>query len=328
MCRVKRSKWFWLCVLLLSLNWTIQRNYTNGFSSPENIGRWLGTFIATFAITSLYLEFLRRCWNGLAELSNASSRQKLLAWIKLRWRWCLGGIVAAVLLFVGFSYFLPNLCPQCLLFHKAREQLYVEGVSSAGKTISYDEATYKTANTADMAKTVSLAQQQVVRFFGSREANPRIFVCLTEACYLRWANDNWSAAKSVDDKYVFVSPRGMNTAILAHELTHIEIYHRLGWQTRKIPAWFREGLAVWVSEDERYLRTPGAKDRCLFHGTEARAVVTTQAWDASPHHTSLYGQSACEVGKWIDQHGGPKAILVLIDNLRAGRSFAEALGGR
>jgi hypothetical protein len=80
-----------------------------------------------------------------------------------------------------------------------------------------------------------------------------IHVCATPESVVSYGGPK-GAGGFVLNARLFVSPKAQNTAerlprMLAHELSHLHFDQRLGMigHARKIPSWFKEGLAVLVS---------------------------------------------------------------------------------
>jgi hypothetical protein len=244
--------------------------------------------------------------------------------------WFAGSLAVGIVLFAVIGPRLPTICPTCLLFHKVQDGLYIEGIKVGGNEISYDNSAFKRApDDRNVEKTISVAQSKVKQFFGAREVDPRVFVCVTERCYITFERHRGlSKAISFGDKYIFVSPRGINVTILSHELTHSELHHRLGVFMKLVPTWFDEGLAVYVSDDRRYIAAPDQKDRCLVHTNRAMPEMPSGWWDEEEHRKELYSEAACAVSEWIAAHHGSVAVTKLIAAMHAGASFRQAFGAR
>ncbi len=101
--------------------------------------------------------------------------------------------------------------------------------------------------------------------------------------------------------------------ILLHEFSHVELHARVGlWGmlTGAIPAWFDEGLAVLVSQDQRYLDAENEALGC----DEVRAdslPVSSRDWrrQAGRHAQRLYHDAACAVQARLADKGGLAAAM-------------------
>jgi len=202
------------------------------------------------------------------------------------------------------------ICPYCFGFERLQGQLFIESRASA-----HDRN--------EILASVDASRQSVKEFFGAQESDPRIFVCVTETCYRRAdGGEGETRGRSLWDRAVLISPRSLDGVVLTHELTHIEFHHRLGLHMRRVPAWFDEGLAVYVSQDPRYLASSGSNERCLADSS-APLPVSGFAWlRAIEADASVYALAACRVSNWLAEKGGKQAVLDFISRMNAGASFA------
>jgi hypothetical protein len=82
-----------------------------------------------------------------------------------------------------------------------------------------------------------------------------IFVCASTATFDRYGYFVGGAGGFVLNGRLFISPKPQNTAerqprILTHELSHLHLEQQIGWLrfAGSLPGWFKEGLAVYVSQ--------------------------------------------------------------------------------
>ena len=233
----------------------------------------------------------------------------------------LGAAVAALALLgtagtvLAFPFVGAAACPVCYGFDRFEENSFIERAASAeirGRTVDILEK----------------ARNRVAAFYGSLQTGPRILVCVSEDCYHRIGGGG-TRGTSLSDVALRLSPRGIDPVIAAHELSHIELHHRLGrfrQLTGAIAAWFDEGVAVVVSDDRRYLAPEGAPDRCLVRSEEELPSGMIE-WrrQAGPHDRNrLYAKAACRVADWIAAKGGGAAVVRLLDQVASGTSFAES----
>ena len=102
----------------------------------------------------------------------------------------------------------------------------------------------------DALYAVALARTEA--FFGPIQADPRIIICTMQACADTF--DLKPRGLTLGAHLIFLGPKGVNEMILTHELAHIHIHSALGLQDvfkQRIPAWFNEGLATYLSADPR-----------------------------------------------------------------------------
>ena len=169
-------------------------------------------------------------------------------------------------------------------------------------------------------------------FFRRPVPKPTVLICTTERCY-RHAEGKGGVAKALSwsTRLLLVSPRGLGATIISHELTHIEFRNILGITSyAQVPSWFDEGLAVYVSNDLRYLKPPGTKDRCLVSGHDALPDTNPMWWQTlnQGNGARAYALAACRVASWAEAHGGDGALLSAIDQLKNGQPFNSVFDAR
>jgi hypothetical protein len=232
-----------------------------------------------------------------------------------------GLAVAALALFgtaatvVAFPFGAAVACPACYGFERLVDNTFLERGASLQQR-------------ARVAETLEQARDRVAGFYSNLETQPRVLVCVSEDCYrrIRYAG---SRGNALLDLALQLSPRGIDPVIAAHELSQIELHHRLGnirHLMGAVPSWFDEGLAVVVSDDRRYLAPPDAAERCLVRSDEMLPTgIFEWAREIGRYDTrQLYAKSACRVADWMARRGGPAAVKQLVAEVAGGRPFAEA----
>jgi hypothetical protein len=243
--------------------------------------------------------------------------------VKLRLTLILAAATAALALLgtvgtvVAFPFGAATVCPACYGLERLSGNIFVERAASPEQR-------------ARVAAVLEQARNRVAAFYGSLETRPRILVCVTDHCYsrIRYAG---SRGNALLDLALQLSPRGIDPVIATHELSHIELHHRLGnirQLTGAIPSWFDEGVAVVVSDDRRYLAPADAPDRCLVRSEEMLPAGIFEWKREMGRYDSrqLYAKSACRVADWMAARGGAAAVLRLVDGVSSGTSFADAYG--
>lgn len=173
---------------------------------------------------------------------------------------------------------------------------------------------------------LELAKERVSHFFGSLTTHPEIFCCSTEGCYKSFGGST-SKGKAFGDKGILMSPRGIDVIFLSHELSHIELHHRIGelrsW--KEVPAWFDEGLAVLVSQDPRYTEKIWRKE--TENGNLAPQLTELESnrqWlRAVKEKKWAYGTARREVENWY-QKVGAEGLHKLIEKVKADEDFHSA----
>lgn len=232
------------------------------------------------------------------------------------------GVAAAALVLLGtagtvlaFPFVGAAACPACYGLERFGDNGFIERATSAQQR-------------SHVAEVLEQARVRVAAFYGSADTQPRVLVCVSDDCYRRIGGIG-SRGTALSDVALQLSPRGINPVIASHELSHIELHHRLGRVAHlmgAIPAWFDEGVAVTVSNDPRYLAPAGAADRCLVRSDETLPAGRFE-WIRDvgrDDKQQLYAKAACRVADWMSARGGAPAVVQLIAKVSSGTSFADA----
>lgn len=225
-------------------------------------------------------------------------------------------VIASASFLVAYSYPVAAavVCPGCYGMQRVHSHLIVDkGMPAAmRRQLQID---------AEQAASV------VSSFYGTFERQPILVGCSTEEC--DWNIGGRGAyAITISTPIATIlrlSPRGLAPTILAHEFSHVELQRRIGTRallTGAFPTWFDEGIAVLVSEDDRYLN-PGraASERCI-RNTQGPLPTTPFEWGrvAGSDHM-IYADAACRVLHWMEANGGREGVLQAIAAVADGRTF-------
>ena len=217
----------------------------------------------------------------------------------------------------GTAYIVPSataaICPACYGFEQIQSGVYAQKAASTKERFA-------------IVSAIAEAREQLADFWGPLQAKPTILVCSDDDCFLR-LNGGRRRGMSLFDRVAVLSPRGIDPVIAAHELSMNELNHRIGFSAfinEQVPIWFNEGVAIYASDDLRYLAVTDENDRCLVPAPD-HLPSGIFAWNrqaaTDPH---LYAKAACRTSMWMAAHGGPLAAVGLIDRIAAGQSFDEA----
>ena len=133
----------------------------------------------------------------------------------------------------------------------------------------------------------------------------------------------------VKRSYVSVSTEYLTVDVLAHELTHAELYERLsGKAFRRVPTWFNEGIALQNDYREQY--GPEAWAEQTDNG---KSIVAHEDMDTAAEFYSgtkedrrfRYLNAKHDVVEWLEKHG-LQGFMALIDRLNGGEDFSAAYG--
>jgi hypothetical protein len=123
---------------------------------------------------------------------------------------------------------------------------------------------------------------------------------------------------------VMVGPKGQNVDVVAHELMHAEIHHRVGSLAYflKIPTWFDEGVAMQVDYRPQYSLSPHDAQNTAY----VRDLTTGSTFFKGDDLTLTrnYASAKHEVASWLSR-GGSKFLYSRLQHIRDGQSFAEVI---
>jgi hypothetical protein len=173
------------------------------------------------------------------------------------------------------------------------------------------------------------ANARVENFFGQLKARPRYILCSHLECEFIFGK-NGSIAQSYGWSLVHVPPKALEgdevgIALLAHERVHSELLYRWGvsalWD-QKIPNWFNEGLASFVSQDPRLATSYSIEERRWITGSKTfwdwNVFVDGRGW------RTAYGAAADNV-RLLHGKVGNEGLKRLIERAIAGEPFAKVV---
>jgi len=122
---------------------------------------------------------------------------------------------------------------------------------------------------------------------------------------------------------VMIGPNGQSVDVVAHEFTHGEIHHRVGWLKRwlRLPAWFDEGVAMQVDYRSRYELPAEA----IPNAAGVRELNTFSEFFSGDEETvvSNYARAKYVVASWLTRVG-EKSLYQRLERMKRGESFEKA----
>ena len=172
---------------------------------------------------------------------------------------------------------------------------------------------------------LAAAKERVTEYYGELTATPTIrFFDSNEELWPLSLNPYGSAAFLGFRTCIFIGPKGRGVDVVAHELVHAEITHRVGYVAKvsKLPVWFDEGLAMQVDfRSEYHLDTEDSK-------VNVRNLSGSEFFAAKDDLLTVrYASAKLEVEEWVSAIG-PHSVFERLEGLKTGLSFAEVFAPR
>ena len=185
-----------------------------------------------------------------------------------------------------------------------------------------------------ITQLIDEAKSRVADFFGSLTCQDYtvMIICDDEKLLAKLGGDHdthHATLFPVKRSYVSVSTEYLTGDVLAHEVTHAELYERLsGKAFRRLPTWFNEGIALQNDYREQY--GPEAWAEQTDNG---KNIVAHEDMDTAAEFYSgtkedrrfRYLNAKHDIAEWLEKHG-LQGFMALIDSLNGGEDFSAAYG--
>lgn len=174
---------------------------------------------------------------------------------------------------------------------------------------------------------IQQATERVAAFWGQKTCNPKFIYCYKDDDFRKYSIS--PAVPAVTylklGSYIVLRNNGAVLDIIAHEMSHAELYERIGFYNKltKIPIWFDEGLAMqndyrnYYSEDTLRVKSKDFKDM-----PHVKLYKTGAQFYAGNREQIMLNYMAAkhEVKNWYTKEKLDK----LVKELNSGISFEEA----
>ncbi len=174
---------------------------------------------------------------------------------------------------------------------------------------------------------IKKANVRIADFWGEKTSDPKFIFCATTTDFSKYSNaPNAPAITHLKlGSYIVLSNKGIDLDIIAHEISHAELYERVGFfkWSFSIPIWFKQGLAMqndnrsYYSEDTLKVRSDNFKNL-----PDVKGFKKDDEFYAGSHEEVMlnYMTAKHEFKNWYTQEKLDK----LVKDLNKGKSFEEA----
>jgi hypothetical protein len=180
-----------------------------------------------------------------------------------------------------------------------------------------------------LKRLIHQASIRIDSFWGRQASNPKFIYCDAQEDFANYsANPSAPAVTYLKFGSVIVlSADAVDLDILAHEVSHAELYQRIGFYrfNYKIPSWFKHGLAMqndyrsYYSDDTLEAKTDNFKNLPDVKGLASDKEFYSGSQDQIMLH---YMVAKHELRKWYTRAKLDKFLT----DLNSGKSFEEAFG--
>ena len=214
-----------------------------------------------------------------------------------------------------------------ILFPQETKSILIDFSSFKNEGRLYFNRNTKKSNIVCIKSLIDSASTRVSRFWGRRMANPKIIYCDQESDFGKYSVSPEAPAVTYCKMgtYIVLSKEGADPDIIAHEMSHTELYARIGFYewTFVIPDWFKHGLAM-QNDYRSYYSTDTLKARTSnFNNMPDITQFKTGAefYSGTIEQIMLrYMIAKYEVGRWYSRD----KLDQLIKDLNSGKSFDDA----
>jgi hypothetical protein len=194
----------------------------------------------------------------------------------------------------------------------------------------YVDAGFPISNT-EILSVLSEAEVRLNDFWGDVKSRPTIIISGNKNKLAKMGLKTSPAltTRIGTHSFVVVSSDGMNIDVMAHELTHAELYARLYAGkfplTPLVPSWFDEGVALQNDYREKYNEEEWKKEtdngKNIVDLSEIDTLPKFHAGDENERRYR-YIISKHELSGWLDKHG-IEGLISLVDGVNVGKAFND-----
>ena len=179
---------------------------------------------------------------------------------------------------------------------------------------------------ADQRRYIQLtrdARARIKNTFGSAESKPILVFFSRPDGFGPFRLNAYGSTQFIGSRAcVMVGPKGESIDVVAHELMHAEIHHRVGFLKRflQLPTWFDEGIAMQVDYRNRYALSP----QDAQNADDVRGFTTFSSFFKGDEQAVVrnYASAKQVAASWLSKVGST-SLYARLQRMRNGESFAE-----
>lgn len=167
------------------------------------------------------------------------------------------------------------------------------------------------------------ARTRIESTFGAAEAKPILVFFSSPDGFGPFRLNAFGSTQFIGSRAcVMVGPKGQNIDVIAHELVHAEIHHRVGYMKRflQVPTWFDEGVAMQVDYRPRYALAP----QDAPNAGAVRELTTFSSFFKGDENMVVHHYASAKqvVAAWLSKVG-TASLYSRLQRMKNGESFAE-----
>ena len=158
----------------------------------------------------------------------------------------------SLLLFISFIILLSGFSQRHAL---ACELIEYSNYSKVAPNI-FVSSSFNFSKTEELLSMIKLGKSRVNDTFGNMISNPKVVIVTNDNEAADFGSNAYGKALLTPlGQCIIFGPKGQNINVIAHEYTHAEVHHRVGWLNHllNVPIWFNEGVALLVDFRKSYL---------------------------------------------------------------------------
>jgi hypothetical protein len=171
------------------------------------------------------------------------------------------------------------------------------------------------------------ARTRIEKTFGATQAKPVLVFFKSATGFGAFKLNSYGSTQFLGSRVcAMLGPDGQNVDVVAHELMHVELHHRVGYLRRflEIPAWFDEGLAMQVDLRSQYDLLPENAKNTAPNTVWIRQLDSQAAFNKGDDAalTRNYATAKSEVAAMMSKLGA-STLFARFEQVKAGESFTK-----